>query len=86
MRSSFKRLEAEIELSFEKVFNLVYRNAFYIDSDKRNRNKEKLGKLPVGIKPYFKSYVELDPIIVNKGTLKERKFWVFYCKDYQQKK
>ena len=62
------------------------RNAFYIDSDKKNRNKEKLGKLPVGIKPYFKSYVELDPIIVNEGTRKERKFWVFYCKDYQPKK
>ena len=62
------------------------RNAFYIDSDKRNRNKEKLGKLPAGIKPYFESYVELDPIIVNKGTPKERKFWVFYCKDYQPKK
>ena len=70
----------------DKMEDYRGRNAFYIDSDKRNRNKEKLGKLPVGIKPYFKSYVELDPIIVNKGTLKERKFWVFYCKDYQPKK
>ena len=70
----------------DKMEDYRGRNAFYIDSDKRNRNKEKLGKLPMGIKPYFKSYVELDPIIVNKGTLKERKFWVFYCKDYQPKK
>ncbi|MGB1391668.1 MAG: glycosyltransferase family 39 protein [Flavobacteriaceae bacterium] len=62
------------------------RNAFYIDSDKRNKNKEKLGKLPVKIKPYFKSYIELNPIIVNEGTSKERKFWVFYCKNYQPKK
>ena len=62
------------------------RNAFYIDSDKRNKNNEKLGKLPVKIKPYFKSYIELNPIIINKGTSKERKFWVFYCKNYQPKK
>lgn len=62
------------------------RNAFYIDSDKRNKNNEKLGKLPVKIKPYFKSYIELNPIIINEGTLKERKFWVFYCKNYQPKK
>ncbi len=62
------------------------RNAFYIDSDKRNKNNEKLGKLPVKIKPYFKSYIELNPIIINQGTSKERKFWVFYCKNYQPKK
>jgi hypothetical protein len=61
-------------------------NAFYIDSDKRNKNNKKLGKLPVKIEPYFKSHIELDPIIINKGTSKERKFWVFYCKDYQPKK
>ena len=62
------------------------RNAFYIDSDKRNKNNEKLGSLPVKIKPYFKSYIELNPIIINEGTSKERKFWVFYCKNYQPKK
>ena len=62
------------------------RNAFYIDSDKRNKNKEKLGELPARIKPFFESYVELAPIIVNKGTYKERKFWVFYCENYQPKK
>ena len=61
-------------------------NAFYIDSDKRNHDNEKLGKLPVKIKPYFKSYIELNPIITNEGTSKERKFWVFYCKNYQPKK
>jgi hypothetical protein len=62
------------------------KNAFYIDSDKRNNNKKKLGKLPVKIEPYFKAYIELDPIIINEGTSKERKFWVFYCKNYQPKK
>ena len=62
------------------------KNAFYIDSDKRYKNKEKLGELPQMITPYFESYVELDPIIVDEGTIKERKFWVFYCKNYQPKK
>jgi hypothetical protein len=62
------------------------KNAFYIDSDKRNNNKKKLGKLPVKIEPYFKAYIELDPIIINEGTSKERKFWVFYCKNYLPKK
>ena len=62
------------------------RNAFYIDSDKKYINKNKLGELPVIIKPFFESYIELDPIIVNEGTSKERKFWVFYCINYQSKK
>lgn len=62
------------------------RNAFYIDSDKKYKNKNKLGELPVIIKPFFESYIELAPIIVNEGTLKERKFWVFYCKNYNPKK
>jgi hypothetical protein len=66
--------------------NYKGRNAFYIDSDKRNKNKEKLGELPARIKPFFESYVELAPIIVDKGTYKERKFWVFYCENYQPKK
>ena len=35
---------------------------------------------------YFKSYEELDPIIINEGSLKERKFWVFYCRNYLPKK
>lgn len=62
------------------------KNAFYIDSDKRYKNKEKLGELPQMITPYFESYIELDPIIVDEGTIKERKFWVFYCRNYQSKK
>jgi hypothetical protein len=62
------------------------KNAFYIDSDKKNKNKNKLGKLPEKIQPFFKSYEELDPIIINEGSLKERKFWVFYCKNYLPKK
>ena len=62
------------------------KNAFYIDSDKKNKNKNKLGKLPEKIQPFFKSYKELDPIIINEGSLKERKFWVFYCRNYLPKK
>ena len=62
------------------------KNAFYIDSDKKNKNKNKLGKLPEKIQPFFKSYEELDPIIINEGSLKERKFWVFYCRNYLPKK
>lgn len=70
----------------DDINTLIGQNAFYIDSDKRLKNDEKLGEIPENIKPYFKDYKELDPIIINKGTAKERKFWVFYCINYQGKK
>tara|TARA_B100000795_G_scaffold263861_1_gene243586 strand:- start:670 stop:2148 length:1479 start_codon:yes stop_codon:yes gene_type:complete len=70
----------------DKMQDYNGKNAFYIDSDKQYKNKDKLGNLPEKIKPYFESSIELDPIIVNEGTYKERKFWIFYCLNYQTKK
>ena len=61
-------------------------DAFYIDSDKRFRNTDKSGKIYPDLKNYFSSITELEPIIVNEGTNRARKFWVFYCTNYQPKK
>ena len=60
--------------------------AFYIDSDKRFKNTNKKGEIYPDLKNYFSSITELEPIIVNEGTNRARKFWVFYCTNYQPKK
>ena len=61
-------------------------DAFYIDSDKRFRDSEKKEEIYPDLKNYFSSITELKPIIVNEGTNRARKFWVFYCTNYQPKK
>ena len=62
------------------------KNAIFIDSDKRFKNNEKLGKINPLLKTYFKEVTELEPIIIKINKNQRRKFWIFYCTDYQPKK
>ncbi|QMU63869.1 MAG: hypothetical protein GKR88_05895 [Flavobacteriaceae bacterium] len=62
------------------------KNALFIDSDKRFKNKLQNGTINPDIRKHFASIQELTPIIVNEGTAKARKFWVFYCTNYQPEK
>ena len=62
------------------------KNAIFIDSDKRFKNKELLkNHLPI-LDSYFKKVTELEPIIIKINGKESRKFWVFYCTKYQVKK
>lgn len=62
------------------------KNALFIDSDKRFKNKEKLGKIDPLLTSHFKTVTELEPIIIKINGKESRKFWVFYCTNYQNKK
>jgi hypothetical protein len=61
-------------------------NALFIDSDKRFKNNKKLGKTNPLLFSYFKNVTELEPIIIKINENQSRKFWIFYCTDYQTKK
>ena len=61
-------------------------NALFIDSDKRFKTPDKKGEVDPLVKERFEKVTELEPIILNEGTAKARKFWVFYCAKYQPKK
>ncbi|WP_439129168.1 glycosyltransferase family 39 protein [Polaribacter sp.] len=62
------------------------KNALFIDSDKRFKNDDKLDEINPLLKNYFKNITELEPIIIKINHKEVRKFWVFYCTDYQPKK
>ena len=62
------------------------KNALFIDSDKRFKNKDKLGKYNPILNKYFKDIKELEPIIIKINGKESRKFWIFYCTNYQAKK
>ena len=62
------------------------KNAIFIDSDKRFKNKEKLGKVNPLLNNHFKNVIELEPIIIKINGKESRKFWVIYCSNYQAKK
>lgn len=61
-------------------------NALFIDSDKRFKNDLQNGTINMDVLENFTSVEELQPIIINEGTAKARKFWIFYCTNYQSKK
>ena len=62
------------------------KNAIFIDSDKRFKDNKKLGKTNSLLTANFKNINELTPIIIKINGIESRKFWVFYCTDYQSKK
>jgi len=70
----------------DDVSTLKGKNALYIDSDKRFKNDNRKEQIDPSIASVFDSVIELPPIILNKNTSRERKFWVFYCSNYQVKK
>lgn len=62
------------------------KSALFIDSDKRFKNADKKGSIDPILKTYFENVIELDPIIIKSNNKEIRKFWVFYCFNYQNKK
>lgn len=62
------------------------KNAFFIDSDKRFKNDDKKGNVNPLLLQYFAEVTELKPIIIKRGNIEIRKFWIFYCTNYQYKK
>ncbi len=70
----------------DDLTSLNGKNALFIDSDKRFKNKNKKGEIPTELTTYFKEVKELEPIIIKRGNQEVRKFWVFYCADYMYKK
>ena len=70
----------------DDLSTLNNKNAIFIDSDKRFKNKNKLGEINPLLTKYFKNVTELEPIIIKVNGKEQRKFWIFYCTDYQPKK
>jgi hypothetical protein len=62
------------------------KNAIFLNSDKRFKNKNKKGTTPKNLKGYFDKVSELKPIILHFNNKEVRKFWVYYCTNYQHKK
>ncbi|EAR11575.1 hypothetical protein PI23P_00175 [Polaribacter irgensii 23-P] len=70
----------------DNLETLQGQHALFIDSDKRFKNNDKRGVIPPLLSNYFKNIRELVPIIIKINGKESRKFWVFYCTDYQTKK
>jgi hypothetical protein len=70
----------------DNLTTLKGKNAIFIDSDKRFKNNNKLGEINSLLTVNFKEVTELEPIIIKINGKESRKFWVFYCTDYQPKK
>ncbi|WP_299065351.1 glycosyltransferase family 39 protein [uncultured Polaribacter sp.] len=67
----------------DNLNDLKGKNAIFIDSDKRFKDKNKLGKIDSLLIANFKNVTELEPIIIKINNKESRKFWIFYCTDYQ---
>ena len=70
----------------DNIASLNTKNALFIDSDKRFKNDAKKGNQHPLLKKYFDKVIELEPIIITINYRKVRKFWVFYCSNYETKK
>lgn len=70
----------------DNLSTLKSKNAIFIDSDKRFKDKKKAGIIDPLLQIHFKEVIELEPIIIKINGKESRKFWVFYCTDYQPKK
>jgi hypothetical protein len=62
------------------------KNGIFIDSDKRFKDDKLKGSHYPLLDQYFDSVKELEPIIIKINNKEARKFWVFYCTNYQTKK
>ena len=62
------------------------KNGIFIDSDKRFKDDKLKGAHYPLLDKYFDSVKELKPIIIRINNKETRKFWVFYCSNYQTKK
>jgi 4-amino-4-deoxy-L-arabinose transferase-like glycosyltransferase len=70
----------------DNLSDLNTKNAIFIDSDTRFNNADKKGEIPTELNGYFENITELQPIIITINGKEVRKFWVFYCANYQHKK
>lgn len=70
----------------DDLSELNTKNAIFIDSDTRFKTADKKGEVPTELIGYFESIIELDPVIISLNGKEVRKFWVFYCTNYQHKK
>ena len=70
----------------DDLSTLNSKNALFIDSDKRFNNKDKKGNYHPLLNNHFEKITELEPIIIKINGKESRKFWVFYCTNYQAKK
>jgi hypothetical protein len=70
----------------DNLASLNYKNAIFIDSDKRFKNDKLKGTQNPILNKYFDKVIELAPIIIKINNKESRKFWVFYCTNYQYKK
>lgn len=61
------------------------KDAIFIDSDSRFKNYEKK-ELKLELLNYFHKVEQLEPIIIKKGDRDIRKYWVFYCSNYDYQK
>ncbi len=69
----------------DDLSNLDSKNALFIDSDKRFFDKKKKEEFHPELKNYFEKVTEIAPIIISINGKEVRKFWVFYCENYQSK-
>ena len=70
----------------DDLSTLNTKNGLFIDSDKRFKNKDQKGRHHPLLTNYFENITELKPIIIKVNGKESRKFWVFYCSNYQLKK
>ena len=70
----------------DNLSTLNSKNAIFIDSDKRFKNDDKRGTHHKLLDKYFQNIAELTPIIIKINDKEVRKFWIFYCTNYQAKK
>lgn len=59
------------------------RNALFIDSDKRFKDKKKRDEYMSELDTYFSNVTEISPIFIEYQGREVRKFWVYFCEDYQ---
>ncbi|MCG1036276.1 glycosyltransferase family 39 protein [Polaribacter sargassicola] len=67
----------------DDLSTLKNKNAIFIDSDKRFKNKDKKGENHPLLSTYFDKITELEPIIIKINGKESRKFFVFYCENYK---
>ena len=69
----------------DDLSNLNGKNAIFIDSDKGFKDHQMKGDFNPELEYYFEKIIEIQPIIIKKDGKEVRKFWVFYCENYQAK-
>jgi len=67
----------------DNLMLLKGKNALFIDSHQRFTNDLKSGERIPELSKYFKTYIELDPILIKRNGETVRKFCIYYCTEYK---